>query len=322
MYRFLKADRVIRDLVKRGIKEFALFPFGEQGMIVKRILNERYGIKEKYIIDNVLCQISDNTEIISLEDTDSIDMRKITVLLTSDNEDIYSEIRYQLLKHFDMSQVVDVFSFSMYFDRQVFNEEFHDNKCRGALSPRVKALEATAREIYYNEVGGAVAECGVYQGGFANYISRLFPERKLYLFDTFSGFDNRDIDEMEEKMSKDFRKRGNLSDTNVELVLSNIAYRSNAIVKKGYFPETAIGLEDETFAFVSLDTDLYKPIKAGLEFFYPRLNRGGVIFVDDLGYPELPGVRKAVIEFCKKEKVGYVRIPDGTSSTAVISKPL
>ena len=101
-----------------------------------------------------------------------------------------------------------------------------------------------------------------------------------------------------------------------------MAYRSNAVIRKGYFPETAIGLEEERFAFVSLDTDLYKPIKAGLDFFYPRLARGGVIFVDDLGHPELPGVRKAVIEFCKKEKIGYVSIPDGTDSTAVIVKPL
>lgn len=320
MNRFQKADRVIGDLVKRGIKEFALFPFGEQGLIVKSILNERYGIKEKYIIDNRLCQMSDNSRIVSLEDVDSLDMGNITVLLTSDNEDIYSEIRYQLLKHFDMRQIVDVFSFSMYFDRWVYYDRFHYDK--EIEAPRLKALEAAAREIYSNGIAGGVVECGVWQGGFAKHISRLFPDRKIYLFDTFSGFDSRDIDEAEEKMSQNFRKRVKLDDTNVELVLSNIAYRNNAIVRKGYFPETAVGLEDERFAFVSLDTDLYKPILAGLEFFYPRLNRGGVIFVDDLCHPELPGVKKAVIEFCQKEKIGYVSIPNGRSTTAIIAKPL
>lgn len=320
MNRFLKADRMICNLVKKGVREFALFPFGEQGMIVKRILNERYGIKEKYIIDNVLCHTSENLGIISLEDVDSLDMKNITVLLTSDSEEIYSEIRYQLLKHFDMSQIVDVFSISMYFDRQVYYDRFHYDK--GIDSLRQKALEASAREIYYNGVDGAVAECGVWRGDFAKHISRLFPDRKIYLFDTFHGFDGRDIDEEEEKMSKNFRKKVKLDDTNVELVLSKMAYRNNAVVRKGYFPETAIGLEDERFAFVSLDTDLYKPIIAGLKFFYPRLNEGGVIFVDDLGHPELPGVRKAVIEFCKKEKIGYVSIPDGTDSTAVIVKSL
>ncbi|MCM1231458.1 MAG: TylF/MycF family methyltransferase [Ruminococcus flavefaciens] len=273
MNRFLKADRVIRNLVEGGIKEFVLFPFGEQGMIVKRILNERYGIEEKYIIDNRLSKISDNPKIISLEDIDSYDMDNITVLLTSDNEDIYSEIRYQLLLYFNMKQIVDIFSFSMYFDKQVYFDEFHYGG--GVESPRFNALEASAREIYHNKVDGAVAECGVWRGDFAKRMSRLFPDRKLYLFDTFNGFDSRDIDEMEEEMSKDFRKKVKLDDTSVELVLSNMAYRNNVVIRKGYFPETAIGLEEEKFAFVSLDTDLYKPIMAGLDFFYPRLAGGG-----------------------------------------------
>ncbi|MDR1267790.1 MAG: TylF/MycF family methyltransferase [Holosporales bacterium] len=47
------------------------------------------------------------------------------------------------------------------------------------------------------------------------------------------------------------------------------------VFRKGYFPDTAASDADEKFAFVSLDTDLYQPIHAGLEFFYPRLHEGG-----------------------------------------------
>lgn len=318
---FRKADRVIRDLLEKAgtKKQFALFPFGDQGMLIKGILNEKYGIKEKYIIDNGVAEISDNPQVVSLADIDDADKEDIIVLLTSDNEEIYSEIRYQLLQHFKMEQIVDVFSFSMYFDKRVYYELFHYDNSRHCI--RLNALEANARELYHNNVEGAVAECGVWRGEFAKYISRLFPDRKIYLFDTFSGFDNRDINEQEEEFSKKFRESDTFSDTNVEVALSNIAYRNNAIVRKGYFPETAAGLEDERFAFVSLDTDLYKPILAGLEFFYPRMNPGGVIFVDNLGHPELPGVKKAVIEFCRKEKVGYVSIPDEADIIAVFVKP-
>lgn len=34
------------------------------------------------------------------------------------------------------------------------------------------------------------------------------------------------------------------------------------------------------------------------------------------------GVRKAIVEFCQKEKIGYVSIYDGIDTTAVIAKPL
>lgn len=65
--------------------------------------------------------------------------------------------------------------------------------------------------------------------------------------------------------------------TAVDVVLDKIGHHVDTVVRKGYFPETAKGLEEERFAFVSLDTDLYQPILAGLEFFWPRLNPGGMI---------------------------------------------
>ena len=254
--------------------------------------------------------------VISLDDLKNKNLNDLVILLTSDNEEIYSDIRFELMKRFPIEKIVDLFSDSMYFDPEVRYEGYNSH-------PRLAALEANARELYLNHVEGAIAECGVYRGNFANYMSRFMPDRKLYLFDTFSGFDSRDIDGREYEWSKEFRKEsGNLADTTVEAALENIGYRYNAIVRQGYFPDTAKGLEDERFAFVSLDTDLYKPILAGLEFFYPRLNPGGVIFVDDLGHHQLLGVREAIVKFCRQENIGYISVPDGTDSTAAIVKPL
>jgi O-methyltransferase len=52
----------------------------------------------------------------------------------------------------------------------------------------MSSLELVAHEIYENNVIGEVAELGVYRGDFASIINALFPDRKLYLFDTFRGF--------------------------------------------------------------------------------------------------------------------------------------
>lgn len=315
MERYLKADRIIRTLIKEGHTEFAIYPFGEFGMLVKDILNKRYGITEKYIIDNRLGMYSLNENIITLDEFALNQNNNITILLSSDGAG-YTEIRYELLKRVDISKVVDVFSTSMYFDKNIYYDSANYEH------PRLSALESASREIYKNNVLGAVAECGVYKGWFSNYISRLFPDRRLYLFDTFSGFDARDITEQEKMDSGEFRRVTKDDDATAEMVLDYIGYRANAIVREGYFPETAKGLEDERFAFVSLDTDLYKPIKAGLEFFYPRMMPGGYIFVDDFRHKKLLGVRKAVMEFCQKEKIGYVSLPDGNDATAIIVKSL
>ena len=58
---------------------------------------------------------------------------------------------------------------------------------------RYGALALIAEEINKNGIEGALAELGVFQGTFAALLNKIFPERKLYLFDTFDGFDNRDI---------------------------------------------------------------------------------------------------------------------------------
>ncbi|MDE7196895.1 MAG: TylF/MycF family methyltransferase [Helicobacter sp.] len=126
---------------------------------------------------------------------------------------------------------------------------------------------------------GACAEVGVYRGDFARHINALFPTKKLYLFDTFEGFAAVDL-QNESKEAQNLGA-GHFANTSVELVLSKMPYVAQCIVKKGWFPETTEGLEDERFCFVSLDTDLHDPILAGLEFFYPRMVNGGAILVDD-----------------------------------------
>jgi len=190
------------------------------------------------------------------------------------------------------------------------------------LDQRVRFLEHYAEYAYYHGISGNVAECGVYKGNFAKEINRLFPDRTLYLFDTFQGFDSRDL-EIEGKTNPNFSNLRDwidnvrdFTDTNVEFVVSQLPYPDKCIIKKGFFPET-FDVGDENFVFVNLDTDLYAPIKAGLNLFYPRMSRGGVILVHDY-YSPTGGVRPAVNEFLQEN--GLVAIPAGDYKSVAIVK--
>ena len=140
------------------------------------------------------------------------------------------------------------------------------------------------------KIPGDFAELGVYQGEFAARINSRFPERTLYLFDTFEGFDARD---MAAETGYSRAVTGDFADTSVELVLSKLCAPEKTVIRKGYFPETAEGLE-ATFAFVSLDADLYEPTFNGLEWFYPRMASGGVLLLHDYESARFSGVRAAV----------------------------
>ncbi len=177
-----------------------------------------------------------------------------------------------------------------------------------------------SQEVYRHNIEGAIAELGVFRGFNASVMNHFFPDRKFYLFDTFDGFDPRDV-EVDKQLGYKTDNYHDFSDTNTELVLSKMSYKENIIMRKGWFPQSAVGLEDETFCFVTLDADLYQPIYEGLDWFYPRLAKGGYIVVDDYNWDEYPGVRKAVQDFSRKVNISYVPIPNATGGVA-IGKPL
>jgi O-methyltransferase len=92
---------------------------------------------------------------------------------------------------------------------------------------------------------------------------------------------------------------------------------ANCIVRKGYFPETAAGIEDN-FAFVSLDADLYQPMLEGLKYFYPRISKGGYIFVHDFFSDIFEGTQRAVLEYQKETDM--IITPLGDLLSVVIGK--
>ncbi|MEG3087165.1 TylF/MycF/NovP-related O-methyltransferase [Sphingomonas sp. PB4P5] len=130
---------------------------------------------------------------------------------------------------------------------------------------RNQAFRLAARQITNLGVDGAIAELGVYQGDQAMLLNTLFPDRPLYLFDTFSGFSEKDLGS-EAGQSFSTASVGDFANTSVALVMGKMPYPDQIKIFQGYFPETASGIE-ERFAFVSLDVDLYEPTLAGLECF-------------------------------------------------------
>ncbi len=160
------------------------------------------------------------------------------------------------------------------------------------------ALERITKE----GLQGSLAECGVYRGALSKFIHDMLPDRRLFLFDTFEGFDQRDSETQNDERFKD---------TSVQFVLEYIGRTDNVIIRKGYFPDTARGLEDERFVFVMLDFDKFEPTLAALEFFYPRMERGGFLFIHDYNSPESSWASaKAVDGFLADKPEKLIFVPD------------
>lgn len=141
------------------------------------------------------------------------------------------------------------------------------SQLRDRLDIRLSSMRLYAKEIREKGISGAIAELGVYKGDFAVELEAAFPDRKLYLFDTFAGFPQEAVRKEEENQYSKAKKE-DFSDTSMEAVLDRFQNRKNIRCYPGVFPKQR-SLE-ETFAFVNIDPDLYEPVLAGLTYFYPE----------------------------------------------------
>jgi len=146
------------------------------------------------------------------------------------------------------------------------------------------------------KIPGDMAELGVARGASAKMMTSCAPDRVLHLFDTFDG-----IPEPGDQDSSRFKNRQyrfTLEEVQSYLNGDNLRFY------KGLFPQTAKGLSGTRFAFVHLDADLYESTKAGREWFYPRLNRGGILICHD--YDTSAGVNRAFEECFSDKPEPYV----------------
>lgn len=152
---------------------------------------------------------------------------------------------------------------------------------------RLYFLISSVGNLNRRKVIGAVAELGVYKGASAKILNILMPERDLYLFDTFEGFNSRDT-ENDPSGTDEGHFEGSLAE-----VREFVGTAPNIHYRKGVFPDTATDIpENVTFALVHLDCDLYEPMKAACEFFYDRLAPGGMLIIHDYHSGCWPGVSK------------------------------
>lgn len=199
---------------------------------------------------------------------------------------------------------------------------------------RMYALYQSVRYIEERNIPGSIVECGVWKGGsmmlaaltLKNLSSQIRSDtrsenkkmRNLYLYDTFEG--------MTEPGSKDVTVAGNypakkiwndahtkpnpraamfMAYAPLEEVKKNLrstGYPENSIIfVKGKVEETIPGTVPEQIALLRLDTDWYESTYHSLRYLFPKLQKGGVLILDDYGHWK--GARDAVEQYFSEQNI-------------------
>lgn len=167
--------------------------------------------------------------------------------------------------------------------------------------------------IKKNGVDGAIVECGVWKGGSAMMMIQALidskdTERAIYLYDTYAGMSEPTLNDKKNNSSVlafdkwNQMQKGEYNDwcyaslNEVKTNIKTLGYPTQNIhFVVGKVEETIPNTIPDKIAVLRLDTDWYESTKHELKYLYPRLEKGGVLILDDYG--SWAGARKAVDEY-------------------------
>ncbi|MBW7876006.1 MAG: class I SAM-dependent methyltransferase [Candidatus Cloacimonetes bacterium] len=156
-------------------------------------------------------------------------------------------------------------------------------------------------------VEGDTSECGVYNGG-SSYIILLGTagtNKIHYLFDSYEGLSSPG-----DKDGK-YWTPGDLNYSESSVIDNLKEFSGRFVSYKGWIPDRFNEISERRFSFVHIDVDLYEPTLNSLEFFYERMNPGGIILIDDYGFQTCPGATEAVDRFLETMPEKPVMLPSG-----------
>lgn len=172
--------------------------------------------------------------------------------------------------------------------------------------------------IYYEKnkidtLDGDIVECGVYKGGMSLFLTKLFPNKKVWLVDSYEhGFQDTNTalyktDKIDDPHKKGYPIRNGQVGISLEQVkefFNNFGEGANPNVNylKGYVKDVLNPnvCPINKISLLRIDVDAYSATREVLEFLYPKVVSGGMIIFDDAN---IDSARIAIEEFFQKENI-------------------
>lgn len=204
------------------------------------------------------------------------------------------------------------FKYRLYFEGlNKSNNNHTDNFWK--QSRYLDLMNLVEKVLNKKKLKGDFVELGCWKGHSAYIIAKMINKYKenikFHIFDSFEGLsettpDDHNLNTLFDK--KQIKKIREQFKSNEDFVKNEVLKNFNFIkTYKGWIPEKFQEVENLKFSFIHIDLDLYDPTLKSLEFFFPRLQKGGVIICDDYNSWEFDGSKKAWDYFFSKNEVSF-----------------
>ena len=161
------------------------------------------------------------------------------------------------------------------------------------------------------DLDGDFVECGVNRGGMSravmHYIGFEHLNKSFYLLDTFCGLVDDQVSEQERRHGiSEFR----YSECH-EAVKNTFADFKNIEIVRGAIPETLCQVTSNSICYLHIDMNCAAPEIAAAEYFWDKLVPGGIVLLDDYGWPNHIVQKRAFDEFAARRGARILGLPTG-----------
>jgi len=165
-------------------------------------------------------------------------------------------------------------------------------------------------------IDGAMVDVGCWKGGSSLIMKNYNKEKDLFILDAFDSMDDNIVNKNDYELDRicikvinvfsEYFKRPIIS-TSVDIVKNNFKKLNvsleNVTFIKGNLKDKDFNYEKiDKISLLRIDCDFYKPTYNVLKNLYPKVEKGGVIILDDFNIPFLEE-KQAVIDYFKKNKI-------------------
>jgi hypothetical protein len=202
---------------------------------------------------------------------------------------------------------------------QAFNLAIHNYLRLRAEAGRSLACRVE-RRLQPQKFAFHAVECGVFTGSSLLACAELARDAhldfRLVGLDTFAGLPPLSETDLSLARPKArYLRQAMFTETSVEEVRRQIRearFEREVEVHEGLFSETLPLLPEQRYHFVNIDCDLYEPHIECLDYFYPRMMPGAIVFFDDYHSIEYPMAGKAVDDWMqgRPEQLMHLRFGD------------
>lgn len=156
---------------------------------------------------------------------------------------------------------------------------------------------------------GDFVECGTNRGGSAlmllKYLGAELAARPFHLFDTFRGLD------ADWSLPQELNRYGHLYPECHQQVVQQFRPYPNVRVVRGSVPDSLPGAGVGQVAFLHLDLNAAAPERAALEYFWPKIARGGLIVLDDYNWVSCKSQKDTLDELARSIEMPILALPTG-----------